>query len=65
MAGVFNYNDFEEDKTTLKADVDANYGNPISEGTENGVLPGDVKYVDVNQDGVINDDDRTIIARTH
>ena len=28
-------------------------------------LPGDIKYKDVNGDGVINDDDRTIIGNPH
>ena len=60
--GTYKYEDF--DKTIggdyiLKANVLNNGGERKS------IKPGTAKYKDVNGDGVVNDDDRTIIGRGH
>ena len=59
--GIFNYDDFEEDQVTLKPELKNLYGN--YNGDDN-PLVGDVKYVDRNNDGTIDNLDRTIVART-
>jgi len=54
--GVYQMEDFTE-AGVLRLDVPTN-GNP----REN-IRPGDIKYQDLNGDGVINDMDRTVIGR--
>lgn len=53
--GTYKSDEFEG--STLKAGI------PYSSATgRNGVRPGDPKYRDINRDGVIDDNDRTIIG---
>lgn len=54
--GVYQMEDFT-DAGVLRQDVPTN-GNP----REN-IRPGDIKYRDLNEDGVVNDLDRTVIGR--
>lgn len=54
--GVYQMEDFT-DAGTLRADIPTN-GNP----REN-IQPGDIKYKDLNGDGVVDDLDRTVIGR--
>lgn len=56
--GIYQYGDFEElnGKYILKAGI-PNNGNP----REN-IQPGDIKFKDINGDGVVNDYDLTIIG---
>ncbi len=57
--GNYQYADFDQPTPgtyVLKAGV-PNNGNPAS-----GIKPGDIKYADINGDGVVNDLDRTIIG---
>ena len=58
--GVFSYEDFDESGNN----INTAYGTPSSVNPDSRPKLGDVKYVDQNADGVINDDDITIIART-
>ncbi|MCF0058147.1 SusC/RagA family TonB-linked outer membrane protein [Dyadobacter sp. CY356] len=37
--------------------------NEVDEAKKYGMLPGDIKYKDLNNDGTINDNDRTIIGK--
>jgi TonB-dependent starch-binding outer membrane protein SusC len=56
--GNYQYADFDENSPgvfTLKADV-PHYGN------RNNIEPGDIKFRDIDGDGVVNADDRTIIG---
>tara|TARA_B100000925_G_scaffold248970_1_gene199840 strand:+ start:340 stop:3570 length:3231 start_codon:yes stop_codon:yes gene_type:complete len=69
--GVFTYEDFDESGNNIYTGGFYQDGTPVPVyGTPSSVNPdsrpklGDVKYVDQNADGVINDDDITIIART-
>ena len=58
--GTYKYEDFIQDANgnyTLRPEV-ANNGLD-----RNSIQPGDVKYKDINQDGTVNDKDRTIIGR--
>ncbi|MEG2856868.1 SusC/RagA family TonB-linked outer membrane protein [Bacteroides sp.] len=60
--GTYKYEDF--DKTAsgdyiLKANV------PNNGGDRSSIKPGTAKYKDINGDGSVNDDDRTIIGRGH
>lgn len=58
--GVYQYGDFDVDangKYVLKEGV-PNNGNP-----RNQVQPGDVRYRDLTGDGVVNDNDRTVLGR--
>ncbi len=60
--GTYKYEDF--DKTAsgtyiLKANV------PNNGQDRSSIKPGTAKYRDINGDGVVNDDDRTIIGRGH
>ena len=58
--GVYGYEDFDRDaagKYTLKNNVPTN-GNDRS-----AIQPGDIKYVDQNGDGVVNDQDNVVIGR--
>lgn len=60
--GTYKYEDF--DKTAsgdyiLKANV------PNNGGDRTAIKPGTAKYKDINGDGVVNDNDRTIIGRGH
>ncbi|WP_437918682.1 SusC/RagA family TonB-linked outer membrane protein [Sphingobacterium sp. LRF_L2] len=48
--GILQFSDFESDKTTAKVPIVAGQG------------PGDIKYVDLNEDGVINEDDQQVIG---
>lgn len=60
--GTYKYDDFDKDasgKYTLKPTV-VNNG-----GERSAIQPGTAKYKDINHDGVINDDDRTVIGRGH
>ena len=58
--GVFSYEDFDESGNN----INSAYGTPSSVNTDSRPKLGDVKYVDQNGDGLINDEDITIIART-
>lgn len=58
--GVFSYEDFDENGNN----IDTAHGTPSSVNTDSRPKLGDVKYVDQNGDGVINNEDITIIART-
>ena len=69
--GVFTYEDFDESGNNIYTGGFYQDGTPVPVyGTPSSVNPdsrpklGDVKYVDQNADGVINDEDITIIART-
>ena len=60
--GTYKYEDF--DKTAsgnyiLKANV------PNNGGDRSSIKPGTAKYKDLNGDGVVNDNDRTVIGRGH
>lgn len=59
-AGVYGYDDFDCDAAgsyTLKKSVTTN-------GNDRSVIqPGDIKYVDQNGDGVVNDQDMVVIGR--
>ncbi|MGX5816709.1 SusC/RagA family TonB-linked outer membrane protein [Chitinophaga lutea] len=58
--GNYQYADFDNPAPgvyVLKADVPSN-GKP-----RNTILPGDIKYRDLNGDGIVNADDKTIIGR--
>ena len=58
--GVYGYDDFDRDSAgnyVLKKGVPTN-------GDERGnIQPGDIKYVDQNGDGIVNDKDQVIIGR--
>ena len=57
--GNYQYSDFDQPTPgtyVLKANV-PNNGNPRS-----GIRPGDIKYADINGDGVVDDNDRGIIG---
>jgi hypothetical protein len=57
--GVYQYNDFNKSAAgvySLKDEVTTN-GN-----TRSSIRPGDIKYKDLNGDGVVNADDRTVIG---
>lgn len=58
--GVYGYDDFDRDAAgnyTLKKGVTTN-------GNDRSVIqPGDIKYVDQNGDGVVNDQDMVVIGR--
>lgn len=58
--GVYNYEDFDMVGTSyiLKDNIPTN-GNARSV-----IQPGDIKYVDVNSDGLINNYDNVVIGRT-
>lgn len=59
-AGVYGYEDFDQDAAgnyTLKKGIATN-GNDRSS-----IQPGDIKYVDQNGDGVVNDQDMVVIGR--
>lgn len=60
--GVFTLADFEADQTTLTAEAAANYGSPVK--NKNNIVPGDLRYVNTNGDDVVDNNDKTIIART-
>lgn len=59
--GIYQFEDFDElqpGKYMLKPSVPTN-------GNDRGLIkPGDIKYKDINGDGVVNDFDRAIIGRT-
>jgi len=58
--GNYQYRDFDNPAPgvyVLKADISTN-GKP-----RNTIQPGDIKYKDLNNDGVVNSDDRTYIGR--
>ncbi|MDE5578427.1 MAG: TonB-dependent receptor [Alistipes sp.] len=58
--GVYGYDDFETDATgayVLKKNV------PTNGDARETIQPGDIKYVDQNGDGVVNDQDMVIIGR--
>lgn len=60
--GTYKYDDFNKDssgKYVLKPTV-VNNG-----GERSAIKPGTAKYKDINHDGVVNDDDRTVIGRGH
>lgn len=59
--GVYGYDDFETDATgayVLKKNV------PTNGDARETIQPGDIKYVDQNGDGIVNDQDMVIIGRT-
>lgn len=58
--GVFSYEHFEDDEITLKPEYESVYGN----FNDTNPKLGDLKYVDLNGDGAIDSQDKTIIART-
>lgn len=59
-AGVYGYEDFDQD-------VAGNYvlkkGVPTNGNDRSAIQPGDIKYVDQNGDGVVNDQDMVVIGR--
>lgn len=58
--GVYGYDDFETDATgayVLKKNV------PTNGNARETIQPGDIKYADLNGDGVVNDQDMTVIGR--
>lgn len=55
--GTYKYSDFEDDKTTLRSGVP--YMTSVGASS---TKPGDPKYRDINADGVIDDNDRTVIG---
>lgn len=58
--GVYQLSDFDvnpDGTYTLKSSV------PTNGSARNTIQPGDIKYVDQNKDGVINDADRVVIGR--
>lgn len=57
--GVYNYDDFNlvNNKYVLRDDIATNGMNRSS------IQPGDIKYVDVNNDGIINNSDNVVIGR--
>ncbi|TZF83881.1 TonB-dependent receptor [Pedobacter sp. BS3] len=60
--GVYQYDDFikkPDGSYLLKASVATNGNGQTS------IKPGDVKYRDINGDGVVNDFDRTVIGRAY
>lgn len=48
--GILQYSDFEDNKITAKVPIVAGQG------------PGDIKYVDLNGDGIIDEDDQQVIG---
>ena len=58
--GVFSYEDFDDNGAV----IDTSFGTPSNVNSNSIPKLGDVKYVDQNNDGIIDDSDRTIIART-
>ena len=58
--GVFSYEDFDENGVV----IDTSHGTPSTVNTNSIPKLGDVKYVDQNNDEIIDDKDLTIIART-
>lgn len=60
--GVYQYSDFNKTNGSyvLKPGIATN-GNP----TPANIQPGDIKYRDINGDGVVNDYDRTVIGRAY
>ncbi len=58
--GVFSYEDFDTNGDLL----DSSHGIPSSVNTDSKPKLGDVKYVNQNDDEIIDDKDLTIIART-
>lgn len=58
--GVYGYDDFDVDKCgnyVLKSGV------PTNGNDRDSIQPGDIKYVDQNGDGVVNDQDMVVIGR--
>lgn len=58
--GTYKYEDFDVTSTgayVLKSGI------PNNTASREVIQPGDPKYVDINKDGVVNDNDRTIIGR--
>lgn len=55
--GTYKEEDFNN-QTTLKTGIPY-----LSNLTKNSIRPGDPKYADINKDGVIDDNDRTVIGR--
>lgn len=58
--GVYQYNDFDEASPgvyVLKNNV------PTNGDTRNVIQPGDIKYKDINGDGVVDANDKTVIGR--
>ena len=58
--GVFSYEDFDENGVV----IDTSHGTPSTVNPNSIPKLGDVKYVDQNNDEIIDDKDLTIIART-
>lgn len=58
--GVYQYEDFDNPTPgmySLKLSV------PTNGNTRASILPGDIKYKDLNGDGIVNDFDQTVIGR--
>jgi TonB-linked SusC/RagA family outer membrane protein len=58
--GVYQYNDFDKSPSgayTLKANI------PTNGNVRSTIQPGDIKYKDLNGDGVVNGNDATVIGR--
>jgi TonB-linked SusC/RagA family outer membrane protein len=59
--GVYQYSDFNESSPgvyVLKDEITTN-GNPRSS-----IKPGDIKFRDLTNDGIVNSDDRTVMGRS-
>lgn len=59
--GVYQYEDFDQNTNgtyTLKSTI------PTNGNARANIYPGDIKYKDLNGDGIVNAQDRTVIGRT-
>ena len=59
--GLYQYSDFDvvsDGSYILKSNV------PTNGNTRNGIRPGDIKYRDINGDGIVNASDYTVIGRS-
>lgn len=58
--GTYKYEDFDK---TASGDYILKPNVPNNGGDRSAIKPGTAKYVDINEDGVVNDNDRTVIGR--
>jgi hypothetical protein len=62
--GILQNDDFEQDENgNLLVNDDGEYIYKYAEPAEGVPAPGDLKFKDLNNDGIINDQDRTIIGK--